>query len=225
MRLWGVSWSISDSPEGLEQWCECRRGFTIRDPQPGAIGSLDLNLGRRRVPDGRLHFHKVGGVWRRSRHGDRARFVAASFQSMRGKPELFGDACEGEPLAKRDSLRPQRLGNPPSRGSAARPPLGKLQSQVSEEVFCLRRGKHSHGHLPSCVRVRCSRKVSAFLCLCHACSPERHSPHVFSMASWKQRHFNERLLDVFIENLALDPIWVKNHPGYEKLRTYGAIAA
>ncbi len=50
-------------------------------------------------------------------------------------------------------------------------------------------------------------------------------PHVFSMASWKQRHFNERLLDVFIANLALDPMWVKNHPGYEKLRTYGAIAA
>jgi hypothetical protein len=27
-----------------------------------------------------------------------------------------------------------------------------------------------------------------------------HSPQVFSMASWKQRHFNERLLDVFIAN-------------------------
>ena len=50
-------------------------------------------------------------------------------------------------------------------------------------------------------------------------------PHVFSMASWKQRQFNERLLDVFIENLALDPTWVKNHPGYDALRTYGAIAA
>jgi hypothetical protein len=51
------------------------------------------------------------------------------------------------------------------------------------------------------------------------------SPHVFSMASWQQRHFNERLLDVFIANLALDPTWVKTHPGYEELRTYGAIAA
>jgi IS4 transposase len=51
------------------------------------------------------------------------------------------------------------------------------------------------------------------------------SPHVFSMASCKQRHFNERLLNVFIENLALDPTWVKNHPTYEELRTYGAIAA
>ena len=50
-------------------------------------------------------------------------------------------------------------------------------------------------------------------------------PHVFSMASWKQRHFNERLLEVFIANLALDPMWVKNHPSYEKLSTYGAIAA
>jgi hypothetical protein len=51
------------------------------------------------------------------------------------------------------------------------------------------------------------------------------SPHVFSMASWKQRQFNERLLDVFIERFALDPNWVKNHPGYDALRTYGAIAA
>jgi hypothetical protein len=51
------------------------------------------------------------------------------------------------------------------------------------------------------------------------------SPQVFSMASWKQRHFNERLLDLFIESLALEPTWVKNHPSYDELRTYGAIAA
>ena len=52
-----------------------------------------------------------------------------------------------------------------------------------------------------------------------------NSPKVFSMASWKQRQFNERLLDVFIAKFALDPTWVKNHPDYEELRTYGAIAA
>ena len=51
------------------------------------------------------------------------------------------------------------------------------------------------------------------------------TPQVFSMASWKQCHFNERLLNLFIERLALDPSWVKNHPCYEELRTYGAIAA
>jgi hypothetical protein len=51
------------------------------------------------------------------------------------------------------------------------------------------------------------------------------TPRVFSMASWKQRKFNERLLDLFIERFALDPTWVKNHPYYEELRTYGAIAA
>ena len=50
-------------------------------------------------------------------------------------------------------------------------------------------------------------------------------PQVFSMASWKQCHFNERLLDLFMEKLALDPTWVKNHPCYDELRTYGAIAA
>jgi DDE superfamily endonuclease len=50
-------------------------------------------------------------------------------------------------------------------------------------------------------------------------------PHVFSMASWKQCQFNERLLDLFMENLALDPTWVKNHSCYDELRAYGAIAA
>src|SRR5882672_1926404 len=30
-------------------------------------------------------------------------------------------------------------------------------------------------------------------------------PQVFSMASWKQRQFNERLLDLFMERFALDP--------------------
>jgi hypothetical protein len=45
------------------------------------------------------------------------------------------------------------------------------------------------------------------------------------MASWKQHQFNERLLDFFIEKLALDPTWVKNHPAYDELRIYGAIAA
>jgi hypothetical protein len=55
--------------------------------------------------------------------------------------------------------------------------------------------------------------------------PQGQEPHVFSMASWKQCQFNERLLDVFMENFALDPTWVKNHACYEQLRAYGAIAA
>jgi hypothetical protein len=54
---------------------------------------------------------------------------------------------------------------------------------------------------------------------------QSQEPHVFSMASWKQCHFNERLLDVFIEKFALDQTWVKNHAGDDELRTYGAIAA
>jgi hypothetical protein len=54
---------------------------------------------------------------------------------------------------------------------------------------------------------------------------QEQAPHVFSMASWKQCHCNERLLDVFIEKCALDPTWVKNHACYDELRTYGAIAA
>src|SRR5499426_3753701 len=55
--------------------------------------------------------------------------------------------------------------------------------------------------------------------------PQGQEPHVFSMASWKQCHFNERLLDIFIEKFALDPTWVKNHACYDELRAYGAIAA
>jgi len=55
--------------------------------------------------------------------------------------------------------------------------------------------------------------------------PQGQEPHVFSMASWKQCHFNERLLDIFLEKFALDPTGVKNHACYDELRTYGAIAA
>ncbi|MEJ7709603.1 MAG: transposase [Pyrinomonadaceae bacterium] len=54
---------------------------------------------------------------------------------------------------------------------------------------------------------------------------DRPQPQVFSLASWKQRAFNEHLLDVFISTLALEPTVIKNHPQYDYLRTYGAIAA
>jgi hypothetical protein len=47
----------------------------------------------------------------------------------------------------------------------------------------------------------------------------------FSLASWKQRAFNDHLLNVFIENLALEPSWVKSHPRYAFLCNYGAIAS
>jgi hypothetical protein len=53
----------------------------------------------------------------------------------------------------------------------------------------------------------------------------RPQPQVFSLASWKQRAFNEHLLDEVISKLALEPSLIKNHPQYEYLRTYGAIAA
>ncbi len=50
-------------------------------------------------------------------------------------------------------------------------------------------------------------------------------PQAFSLASWKQRAFNEHLLDEVISKLALEPTLIKNHPQYHYLRTYGAIAA
>lgn len=48
---------------------------------------------------------------------------------------------------------------------------------------------------------------------------------VFSMSSIKQRFFNEHLLNLIISKLALDQRAVINHPQYEYLRSYGAIAA
>src|SRR5215210_6488156 len=48
---------------------------------------------------------------------------------------------------------------------------------------------------------------------------------IFSMASIKQRAFNEHLLNLIISRLALDQTAVKNHPQFEYLRSYGAIAA
>ena len=50
-------------------------------------------------------------------------------------------------------------------------------------------------------------------------------PLVFSMSSWKQRAFNEQMLEMIIDKLALDQSFVKNHPCYDELRTYGSIAA
>ena len=50
-------------------------------------------------------------------------------------------------------------------------------------------------------------------------------PFVFSMASIKQRFFNEHLLNLIISKLALDQSAVKNHPQFEYLRNYAAIAA
>jgi len=48
---------------------------------------------------------------------------------------------------------------------------------------------------------------------------------VFSMTSIKQRAFNEHWLNLIISKLALDQTAVKNHPQFESLRNYAAIAA
>lgn len=47
---------------------------------------------------------------------------------------------------------------------------------------------------------------------------------VFSMASWKHRNFNERLVETIIDKLELEPTCIKKHPRYEEIRTYGTIA-
>ncbi|MCA1626861.1 MAG: transposase [Acidobacteria bacterium] len=48
---------------------------------------------------------------------------------------------------------------------------------------------------------------------------------VFSLASFKQKTFNEHFLNLFISKLALEPNLIKKHPQYDYLRNYGAIAA
>ena len=48
---------------------------------------------------------------------------------------------------------------------------------------------------------------------------------VFSMASIKQRALNEHWLNLIISKLALEPTTVINHPQFEYLRNYAAIAA
>lgn len=48
---------------------------------------------------------------------------------------------------------------------------------------------------------------------------------VFSMASIKQRAFNEHLLNLIISKLALEQTAVINHPQFEYLRNYAAIGA
>lgn len=53
----------------------------------------------------------------------------------------------------------------------------------------------------------------------------RCSTLVFSLASCKQRCYNEHLLETIIHNLDLEPSWVKAHPRYHYLCNYGAIAA
>lgn len=48
---------------------------------------------------------------------------------------------------------------------------------------------------------------------------------VFSMSSIKQKFFNEHLLEMFIQKLELDQTSIKNHPQFESLRNYAAIAS
>jgi hypothetical protein len=67
-----------------------------------------------------------------------------------------------------------------------------------------------------------SRRRHQIEALTEQSSPQ---PQVFSVASWKQRAFNEQMLDIVISKLAFEPTFINNHPQYDYLRTHGAIAA
>lgn len=48
---------------------------------------------------------------------------------------------------------------------------------------------------------------------------------IFSMASIKRISFNELYLDCLNEQLGFEPEFIKRHPAYERVRSFGAIAA
>lgn len=54
---------------------------------------------------------------------------------------------------------------------------------------------------------------------------EQKTRQVYSIASCKQLAFNEQYLNLIISKLEIEPQMIKNHPDYESLRNYGAIAA
>ena len=68
--------------------------------------------------------------------------------------------------------------------------VGQLLGYVAQLLFYLCKGQWRHGNLPSYVKVRCGRKVSAFLCHCHARSPEQHYCAVVT-AYWKGAHHQQ----------------------------------
>ncbi len=43
------------------------------------------------------------------------------------------------------------------------------------------------------------------------------------MASYKRLALNDHLLDLFISNFDLNPTLIKNHPNYQKLRSYASL--
>ena len=49
-------------------------------------------------------------------------------------------------------------------------------------------------------------------------------PGVFSMASWKARHFNEIFIETIFSTLGLDLTLIKSTPHFETLRNYGTIS-
>jgi len=53
----------------------------------------------------------------------------------------------------------------------------------------------------------------------------REERKVFSLSSFKQRAYNEHFLEMIISKLEIESSVIKNHPQYEFLRNYAAIAA
>jgi len=59
----------------------------------------------------------------------------------------------------------------------------------------------------------------------HGQTEPKSLPSPFSMASYKRVAFNHHLLQHFISQLDLNPTFIKSHPNYPNLLSYGVIAA
>ena len=93
--------------------------------------------------------------------------------------------------------------------------------------FIFRDAKQYTGltHCQSRQRQRLRFHFNASLTALNIARIEQAEAKVFSIASRKRLGYNEMFLDRIIANLDLEPELVLNHPAYDQLRSYGAIAA
>ena len=91
--------------EGLQQGDQRRRGITVRDAKPGAIGALDLTFGCWTAPRG-CNFHKLRGLEERSRRGRPSQNLAPAFERMGRQAQLVSNPLDRQRGGERDGLRP-----------------------------------------------------------------------------------------------------------------------
>ncbi len=82
-----------------------RRGVTVRDAQPGAIGPLDFDF-RRGRPPGRPRLRQMRDVGRGQWRGRAIQGLTPSFERMGREAQLVGDPRDGEGGRERHGAAP-----------------------------------------------------------------------------------------------------------------------